>query len=395
MRRVPTKAAAPAPRTRVMLVAGEASGDMHGAGVVRCLLERDPSLDVFGIGGERLRGAGLRIVYDLEKVSGMGLAELFGNIRQLWAAYRLCRRLLVELDPSLLVLIDFPDFNLRLARFAKRHGIPILYYISPQVWAWRRYRVRQIAKRVDAMAVVFPFEVGLYEPLGVKVHFVGHPLLDIAQPTQGREATLRALGLDPDRLTVALMPGSRRREVSFLLDTMLAAAGLLEAAVDVQFVLIRASTIDRVQIGQALARNRASVRVVDSDAYNVLAASDLVWAASGTATLEAGLLQKPMIIVYRLTPLSYWLGRLLIRVDHIGMVNIMAGERVVPELVQDAVTPERIFQESKRIIENRDLYERIVEKLGSVRARLGLPGAPARVAEIALSLVRSKLETSL
>jgi len=383
-------------QTRVMLVAGEASGDMHGARVVRCLLDHDAALDIFGIGGEHLRREGLRVVYDLEKITGMGLTELFGSLKNLWAAYRLCCKLLVELQPSLLILIDFPEFNLRLARFAKQRGIPVLYYIGPQIWAWRQYRVRKIAARVDVMAVVFPFEVPLYESSKVTVRFVGHPLLDVANPTRDRKTTLGALSLNAAKFTVTLMPGSRRREVGFLLRTMLTAAELLQKRMDVQFILIRASTIDRALINAALTGTSVAVRIVDGDAYNVLEASNLVWVASGTATLETGLLKKPMVIVYRLTPLSYWLGRLLICVDHIGMVNIVAGERVVPELIQNEVTAERLLGESLRIIENRDVYENMVSALGRVKVRLGSPGAPAKVADMALRLMsRGKLESIL
>ena len=382
--------------TRVMLVAGEASGDMHGAGVVRCLLERDSGLDIFGIGGENLRRAGLRVIFDLDKVTGMGLFELFGNFKNLWAAYQLSRRVLVELEPSLLILIDFPEFNLRLAKFAKQHGIPVLYYISPQVWAWRRYRVKQIAARVDAMAVVFPFEVALYESFGVAVRFVGHPLLDVVHPTRDRAATLMGLELTAAKLTIVLMPGSRRREVDFLLETMVAAAERLQKEMAVQFILIRASTIDHAQLDAVLTGTSLQVRIVEEDAYNVLAAADLVWVASGTATVETGLLERPMVIVYRLTALSYWLGRLLIHVDHIGMVNLIAGERVVPELIQNEVTVARLIEESKRIIQNRDVYENMVRALGRVKERLGSPGAPARVADMALGLIsRGKLESTV
>jgi len=272
----------------------------------------------------------------------------------------------------------------------------VLYYISPQVWAWRRRRIHQIAARVDAMAVVFPFEVALYESSGVAVSFVGHPLLDIANPTRDRKTTLGQLALESARFTIAIMPGSRRREVAFLLQTMLGAAEMLAKEMDVQFILIRASTIDRAQIDETVRGTSVRVRIVDGDPYNVLEASDLVWVASGTATLETGLLRKPMVIVYRLKPLSYWLGRLLIRVEHIGMVNILAGERVVPELIQNDVTAEKILRESKRIIQNRDVYENMVRALGRVKARLGSPGAPARVADLALGLMsRRKLEPTL
>ena len=371
----------------VMLVAGEASGDTRGAELVRNLRQRDPSVEFFGMGGADLRQAGMRVVYDSAKVAGVGFSEIFGSLRHIWLAYRLLRRLLLDARPALLILIDFPEFNMRLARIARRHGITVLYYISPQVWAWRRYRIRRIAASVDAMAVVFPFEADLYRASGVPtVSFVGHPLVDVVNPSQDREASLRATGLDRGKLTVALMPGSREKEVGSLIGPMLEAAGVLARERDAQFLLIRASTIDRSALEQAVSASPVDVRIVEGDAYNMLAAADLVWVASGTATLEAGLLKKPMVITYRLSPLSYWLGRLLVRVDHIGMVNIIAGERVVPELIQDEVTAERILAETRRMLQPETLNA-VVRKLEMVRQRLGPPGAPGRVADMAMTLL--------
>ena len=373
--------------SEVMLVAGEASGDARGAELVRNLRQRDPSVEFFGMGGADLRQAGMRVVYDVARVASVGFSELFGNLRHIWLAYRALRRQLVEARPSLLILIDFPEFNMRLARIARRHGISVLYYISPQIWAWRRYRVRQIAASVDAMAVVFPFEADLYKALGVgAVSFVGHPLVDVVKPDQDRRTSLRAAGLDGGKLTVAIMPGSRRKEVASLLRPMLEAAGALARERDVQFLLIRASTIERSELERAVAGSPVDVRVVEGDTYNMLAAADLVWVASGTATLEAGLLGKPMVITYRLSPLSYWLGRLLIRVDHIGMVNIIAGERIVPELIQKDVTADRILAETRRMLQP-EVNRAVVGKLEAVRERLGPPGAPARVADMAMSLM--------
>ena len=370
-----------------MLVAGEASGDARGAELVRTLRQRNPGMEVFGMGGAHLRQAGMRVVYDVAKVTAVGLWEVLDNLRNLWLAYRLLRRLLLEHRPPLLILIDFPEFNMRLARIARRHGIAVLYYISPQVWAWRSYRIRKIAATVDAMAVVFPFEADLYRSFGMKqVTFVGHPLVDVVKPDRDRDSCLRGLGLDGNRLTVALMPGSRKTEVESLIGPMIEAAGRLAGERDVQFLLIRANTIERSGLEQAVAGSSITVRIVDGDTYNMLAAADLVWVASGTATLEAGLLKKPMVIAYRLSPLSYWLGRLLIRVNHIGMVNIVAGERVVPELVQSEVTAERILAETRRMLQP-EVHQGVVGKLADVQRLLGPPGAPGRVADMALGLL--------
>ncbi|HWP56340.1 MAG TPA: lipid-A-disaccharide synthase [Candidatus Acidoferrales bacterium] len=370
-----------------MIVVGEASGDLHGSQVVKALLDRDPTMEFFGAGGEHLRRHGVRVVFDVARLSGMGLSELRDNLGALWEAYRLFRRALREERPDLVILVDFPEFNLRLARLARQLRIPVLYYISPQVWAWRRGRVRKIAKSVDRLAVVFPFEAPLYEREGVKVTFVGHPLLDLVRPTQTREQTLAQYGLDPARKTIALLPGSRKREVAYHLGPMIEAAERLGAQEAVQFLLVRATTVERAAIENAVAAVSAPVEIVEGNTYNVLNAADLVWLASGTATLEAALLEKPMVIVYRMAWLTYALARLLVRVDHIGMVNIIAGERVAPELIQSELTAERICRETQRLLSDPALRAQTVRKLACVKERLGTSGAAARVAEMALAML--------
>ena len=372
---------------RVMIVVGEASGDLHGAHLVKALYRRDPTLEIFGVAGDGLKREGIKVIFDVDRLTGMGFAELAGNLKTIWQAYRLLRKALREERPNLLILVDFPEFNLRLARLAKKSGIPVLYYISPQVWAWRKRRTQKIARWVDRMAVVFPFEVPLYQNEGVAVSFVGHPLLDLAHSSEPRERTLTQYGLDPSRQTIAILPGSRRREVAYHLPPMLEAADRLERQLKMQFILVRATTVERGILDGILEKAAVKVPIAEGNTYNVLHACDLVWAASGTATLETALMLRPMVIVYRLSWLTYALARLLVRVSHIGMVNIIAGESVVPELIQSDVTADKIVAESRAILQDPELRKRIVRKLSQVREKLGSPGASERVAEIAFSMI--------
>jgi len=372
---------------RVMIVVGEASGDLHGAHLVKALYRRDPTLEIFGVAGDGLKREGIKVIFDVDRLTGMGFAELAGNLKTIWQAYRLLRKALREERPNLLILVDFPEFNLRLARLAKKSGIPVLYYISPQVWAWRKRRTQKIARWVDRMAVVFPFEVPLYQNEGVAVSFVGHPLLDLAHSSEPRERTLTQYGLDPSRQTIAILPGSRSREVAYHLPPMLEAADRLERQLEAQFILVRATTVERGILDGILEKAAVKVPIAEGNTYNVLHACDLVWAASGTATLETALMLRPMVIVYRLSWLTYALARLLVRVSHIGMVNIIAGESVVPELIQSDVTADKIVAESRAILQDPELRKRIVSKLSQVREKLGSPGASERVAEIAFSMI--------
>jgi lipid-A-disaccharide synthase len=378
----------PTPPRRILLVAGEASGDLHGAHLVSALRERAPDVEVWAVAGEGLKKEGVRVVFDVADIAGMGLTELAGHFTNLWRAYSSVKKVLREQKPNLLVLIDFPDFNMRIAAVAKRLGIPVLYYITPQVWAWRKRRVKKMARAIDRAAVVFPFEAAFYANAGLKAEFVGHPLLDTARATRPREETLARLGLDPAVRTIALLPGSRRREVEYHLPVMLEAAEMLNRESALQFVLVRANTLPRDALARRLAGARVAVSLSDGDAYNVLEAADLVWTASGTATLETALMLRPMVIVYRMSPMTFALARRLVRVEHIGMANIIAGEKVVPELIQNDMTAAAIAAESRKILGDRETREGMIAKLGQVRARLGEPGAASRVADIALSMMR-------
>lgn len=372
---------------QVMLVVGEASGDIHGARLVRALSDKDQTLRFFGVGGEQLERTNFEVLFNVSQLAGMGFVELAGSMRNIWRAGRILRQAMRERRPDLLVLIDFPEFNLRLAKLAKKLKIPVLYYISPQIWAWRRGRVRQIARWVDHMAVVFPFEVPFYEKWGVKVSFVGHPLLDIVRSREPREGVLARLALDAEKPTIAILPGSRRGEILYHLPVLLDAAFRLSQDSAVQFLMIRASTVDRGELESMLKRVSLRIPIVEDQRYDAVNACDLAWTASGTATVETALLLKPMIIVYRLSWLTYALARMLVNVKHVGMVNIMAGKEVVPELIQADFTAERVVKKTRTLLENRDRRDRIVGKLVSLREKLGTPGAADRVAHIAMSMM--------
>lgn len=371
----------------IMLVVGEASGDAHGALLVEALHKRDAALKIYGVAGERLQRMDFEALFSVAQLTGMGLVELFGNLGNLWRAYRRLKQMLKERRPNLLVLIDFPEFNLRLARVAKSLRIPVLYYVSPQIWAWRKGRVRQIGRWVDQMAVIFPFEVEFYERHGVKATFVGYPLLESVRAKEDRASILRKIGLDPAKPAIALLPGSRRGEVSRHLPVMRDAAARLNQERSVQFFCVCATTIDAAEIAGAMQSPRLRIPIVQDQRYDAIHAADLVWTASGTATLETALLGRPMIVVYRLSWLTYAIARLLVRVDHIGMVNLICGERVVPELIQSNVNSERIAAESRVLLDDREMRCRIKTKLAQLRERLGGPGAAERVADLALAMI--------
>ncbi|HWO43034.1 MAG TPA: lipid-A-disaccharide synthase [Candidatus Eisenbacteria bacterium] len=381
------RAAAAGARRRIMVVVGEASGDLLGAELVRALLRRDPNLELFGVAGEQMERLEFEPLFSVARLTGMGLVELAGNAANIWRAFRLLKRVLRERKPDLVVLIDFPEFNLRLARSAKRLRIPVLYYVSPQVWAWRRGRVRQIAERVDRLAVIFPFEAGFYEGFGIKAVFVGHPLLDVVKADADRETALRRVGLDASRPTIALLPGSRRKELAYHLPRLLRAAEILSSERRVQFVCVKAPTVERAELERLLGRGRLRVPIAGEGRYDIIHAADVVWTASGTATLESALLLKPMVVVYRLAWPSYWLARLLVRVEHIAMVNIIAGEAIVPELIQSDFQPEAVVRETRALLDEPSVRQRMIAKLGAVKEKLGAGGAAARVADLAVSMI--------
>lgn len=369
-------------RLRVLLIAGDVSGDLHASAFVRALQRRVPDVDVYGVGGEQLRAAGMHILVDTASIATMGFVETFGTLGRLVRAYRQIVRSLDQDRPDLVVLVDYPEFNLLIAKRAKQRGIPVFYYIGPQVWAWRRGRVRKIRKRVDLMGLVFPFEPDLYNFDGCTVaQFVGHPLLESARATRPPEATRKLYGLSAVKKTLALLPGSREKEFRYLLRPVCEAAGVL-AGEGWQAIMALAPHRHPSEV-EALLGRRPEFPLVEGDTYNVVAAADLAVVASGTATLETALLGCPMVIVYRMAPFTYWLARRLVRVDRIGMPNIILQRSVFPELIQNEVTGGRIA-DAVRALAARSADARVALK--TIRSRLGEPGAAERAAEMALGL---------
>ncbi len=376
---------------KIMIVAGEASGDLHGSNLVREALRANPDLAFIGMGGAKMREAGVSILVDSAETAVVGLVEVISRFAAIYRAFTTLRKILRSDPPDLLVLIDFPDFNLRLAKEAKRAGVKVLYYISPQVWAWRVGRVKKIARLVDRMAVVFPFEVPFYENERVPVTFVGHPLVDIVHPTTARPDAQAAFDLDPARRTVGLFPGSRKGEIANLSATIVESARLLKKHFpDVQFVLPLASSLTTDDIAPLVKSSGLDIRVVEGRIYDVIQACDAIITVSGTVTLEIALMGVPMVIIYRVSPFTYAVGKRLIKVDHIGLCNIVAGERVVRELVQDDAEPAWIAAEIARILTDTDYNKDMRGKLLNIRGILGAPGASERVARLVAELIAQK-----
>jgi lipid-A-disaccharide synthase len=372
---------------KVMIACGEPSGDLYAGALAEEIRRMMPTATIWGLGGERLRKAGADLVGDYRGLSVTGLIEALsvvprsiGMLRRLTARARSNR-------PDVLVVIDFPDFNFRLAAAAKRLGVPVVYYICPQIWAWRAGRMAAIKRLVDRAIVIFPFEESLYRDAGVPVEFVGHPLLDVSSPLQSKDVFLRECGLDPDTPTVALLPGSRPNEVKQILPVLLEAAAIVKARLPrTQFLLARAPDLPS-QLFETVG-NRPSLRVVEVESRtdDVLAASSVALTASGTATVQAAIHGTPMVVVYRLSRLTYALGRRFVRVDTYGMVNLIAGRKVVPELIQEAFTPEAVAEEALCFLTEPERWEAARSALREVRQRLGGPGASRRAAQAVIGV---------
>jgi lipid-A-disaccharide synthase len=380
-------------KKHILIIAGEASGDLHGAALVREIIKLDQGINFSGIGGKRLEDAGVNILAPSSELAVVGLTEVFSKLPGIIRAHRNMRYLLKNSRPDLLILIDFPDFNISLARTAKRYKVPVLYYISPQLWAWRKGRVKKIARRVDKMALILPFEKEFYRKTGtnIDVEYVGHPLMDAVPDDVDKDIIFRDLNLDKRRPVLGLLPGSRTAEIKNLLPAMIGAAEILSLRHhDLQCILPLASTIPEDLIRSLINRTSLKIIVSKKDIYSLLSICDLAIVASGTATLETALMGVPMVVAYRVSPLSFTIGKLIIKTPFVSLVNLIAEKEIVPELLQDDVTPQGLAERASIILDNEAYRKEMIMNLGKVRESIGGPGASLNTARIAMKLIDSK-----
>ena len=392
--KVPTDKAGK-PGIDVLLSCGEASGNLYAAELLRELRAMEPETRCFGLGGRRLEQAGAEILVDLGDISVIGLVEVLSKLPALKKAQTTLLAAASERKPDVAVLIDFSGFNLRLASRLKALGIPVVYYVSPQVWAWRRGRLKSIRDHVDRMLVILPFEESFYRDAGITAKFVGHPLVDLVRSHEDRATFFRRLGFQESRPLVALMPGSRPRELELHLPVIAGAIERMRARnPEMQFVLLKAPTVEERAIQTGLGSTFASVRVLSESNYDALSHAQAAIVASGTATVEAALSETPMVVVYRVGGLSYRLGKPLVRVPFYAMVNLIADRAVVPELIQDEMTEERVASETLRLLEDPAAAESMRRDLREVKSRLGTGGASRNAAREVMAVAREDRESS-
>jgi lipid-A-disaccharide synthase len=369
-----------------MIIAGEASGDLHGAKLAQSINHRSKDTLIFGIGGTAMKKEGVQILVDSETLSVVGITEVLSKLSTIYRAMTAVKKALNRLKPALLILIDFPDFNFHAAAAAKKRGIPVLYYISPQIWAWRQKRVYKIKRLVDHMAVILPFEAAFYRKHHVPVTFVGHPLLDRILPIANRQSSATRI----KNPIIGLLPGSREKEVSTLLPVMLEAAKIIRRQLPTaRFVVSCSDSIKDARVMNFVKQHGSmlDIEIIKGSVVDVFRQSQLLVAASGTVTLEAALYGIPMVIVYKVSPLSYWLGKRLIKVKHIGMVNLIVQKELLPELIQDNASPQTIAETVTAMIDDPSRLRRIEKELTGIKEHLGGAGASDRVARIALDLI--------
>ncbi len=365
---------------RMLIVTGEASGDLHGAHLIRSVKTRMPQAQIFGVGGSHLAAEGVTLISSSDELAVVGVTEVLKKLKTVYAVFRKLSRFLKDERPDLVILVDYPDFNLRLAKVAHKLGIRVVYYISPQVWAWRSSRVKLIQKIVTKMIVIFPFEQEFYRRHGVEVEWVGHPLVETVRSSLTKAEFCQQHALDSDRPILGLLPGSRESEIERLLPLMLdAAQRIRQQQPDAQFFLPVASSLAHSSSFAALPE---WITPIHGQTYEAIAAADMVITASGTVTVETTLLETPMLITYIVAPLTFWIGSHFIRVPYIGMVNLIAGKEVAKEFIQKNATPDAVAQEALRLLRDAAAREEMRRELRAVRQKLGEPGATDRAAKV-------------
>ena len=376
---------------KIMLSAGEASGDLHGANLAEALKAVDPQVELIGMGGEQMRKAGVRIVYDIKNLGVIGIGEIIKKIPFFYKLRTFLVNTMKEEKPDALVCIDYPGFNMKLIEKAKEAGIPVIYYILPTIWAWHKSRGNVIAEYTDLAVSLFPFEAEMYKKMGTNVVYGGHPLLDTVKPSMSKDEAYSFFGLQQGKKTVLFMPGSRVQEVQSLYGKMLAAGKLLQDKVEgLQFMVPKASTIDKHMLEEAAREANLEVHIGEERVYDMMNIADAAICASGTATLETALMGVPTLLVYRVNALTYWLSKILVHLDSIGLPNIISGHRIMPELWQDEVTSENIEAAVLPWLVDAAAAEEARHLMAGVRCQMGEAGAVRRTAEIISEFVKEK-----
>jgi lipid-A-disaccharide synthase len=365
-----------------LIIAGEASGDLHGSKLVSALKVLQPHARFSGMGGSRMREAGVETLFGIERMGTVGVIEVLGEFDHYYKVYRTLMKEIASGKYDAVILIDYPTLNLRLAKQGRRFDCPVFFFISPQIWAWRKGRIKEIRESVRKMFVILPFEEKLYLDAGVDAEFLGHPFVDLVHPSRPREESQEKYSLKPEEKTIGLLPGSRMNEINSLLDVMVESAKKIRKELgSCQFLLPIADSINPDLIRERLGLNPLGIQLIQGEAYDVMNSCDMIIIASGSATLEAGILGCPMVIVYKLNPLTYWMARMLIKIPFIGLVNIVAGEGVVPELVQNQVTAENVSTEVLKMLSDPEKQQVVRERLLKIRESLGEPGVMKVVAK--------------
>lgn len=375
---------------KILISAGEASGDIHAAAVTAAIKQLDSSAEVFGMGGDALRAAGGEVIFDIKDHGVMGFVEVIRKLPSIFKLRSDFGKLMDERKPDCLLIVDYPGFNMKLAQLAHDKGIPVVSYIAPSAWAWNKGRAKKVAKIVNKVACIFPFEYDVYKEAGAPVEFVGHPLVDIVHPEMSRQEAEAWAGKKPGRKLILLMPGSRMMEIEKNLATMLAGAKLLkEQLPEVDFVMPRAGTIPKELLEQRIKESGLEVRITEGHNYDLFSVADLALATSGTVTLEAALCGLGSVILYKTSALTYFIAKLVVNIPDIGLPNIVAGKHILPELLQDNFTPEKVAAAAKELLEP-ERNAQMQRDLAYVKERLGNPGAVGRVAQLVLNIAKEK-----
>ncbi|HDL64238.1 MAG TPA: lipid-A-disaccharide synthase [Proteobacteria bacterium] len=371
-----------ADNTNIMILAGEPSGDIHGGHLCRELKKLDPGLQLFGMGGPEMENAGFEVVHRIGDTGVVGLWEVYKEIGKYWKIFKKMVAVMEERRPDAVILIDYPGFNIRFARKAHQLGIKVYYYISPQLWAWGQWRIKKIRRYVDMMLVIFPFEKEFYNSHGIEAEFVGHPLIGTLNPNLKKEDCRKQLGITSSPV-IGLLPGSRKGEIEKILPLLLETAGILRDHLpEAEFLLPIASAELRPVVDDLMKSAPVEIKVVEENSQNIIVSSDLLILASGTVTLEAAVFLRPMIIVYKISFFSWIMGKLLIKIPFIGLVNIVSGKKIVQEFIQYQARPEAVARAGLEILTQPGIRDRMIRELKGVKEKLGLPGAAARAASV-------------